>query len=104
MGQYFKAVNLDKKEYIHGHQIDNGLKLVEQIGFIKSTSTALWLLVADNGCRWAKHEFVSRWKGDRIQVVGDYGDEELYSRIEDEFTNISKEVGAMLSELNEVLG
>ena len=31
MGQYHKVYNLDRKEFIHPHKIDCGLKLVEQM-------------------------------------------------------------------------
>jgi len=30
MGQYHKLYNVDKKEYVYDHRIDNGLKLMEQ--------------------------------------------------------------------------
>lgn len=33
MGQYYKPVNLDKREYIHPHSIGNGLKMLEQTGW-----------------------------------------------------------------------
>lgn len=49
MGQYHKLYNIDKKEYVHGHRIDNGLKLMEQCGFDKSTG--LWLLLANSNGR-----------------------------------------------------
>lgn len=78
MGQYHKLYNVDKKEYVHGQRIDNGLKLMEQCGFDKSTSTGLWLLLANSNGRGGgdalTHEFVGRWAGDRIVVQGDYAD------------------------------
>ena len=40
MGQYHVLYNTDKKEYVHAHRIANGLKLLEQVGFEKSTATA----------------------------------------------------------------
>lgn len=51
MGQYHKLYNLDKKEYVHGNRLDNGLKLMEQCGWGKSTSTGLWLLLANSNGR-----------------------------------------------------
>lgn len=46
MGQYWKAVNLDKKEYIDPHKLGVGLKLGEQIGSGHGTPDALFILVA----------------------------------------------------------
>lgn len=105
MGQYHKLYNLDKKEYVHAHNIDNGLKLMEQCGFEKCTASALWLLVAnsnDRGGGDAKpHPMVGRWAGDRIVVQGDYSEpndpgyktpEELNT-----FTDISTSVLDMLN-------
>lgn len=62
MGQYYIAVNVDKKEFIHPHQYDNGLKLMEWSYIGNKFSTALLNLIAH------------RWKGDRVYVVGDYAD------------------------------
>lgn len=76
MGQYHLLINVDKKEFVHGHRIDNGLKLMEQCGFEKSTSTALWLLLACSNGRGGgdakRHPLIGRWAGDRIAVIGDY--------------------------------
>lgn len=78
MGQYHKLFNKDKKEYVHAHRIDNGLKLLEQVGFEKSTSTALFLLVANSNGRGGgdanPHPMIGRWAGDRIVVQGDYAE------------------------------
>lgn len=104
MGQYHYVYNLDKKEKLHAHLLDNGLKLVEQIGFMKSTSTALFLLLANSNGRGGgdveEHPFVGRWAGDRVVVQGDYAnlgdkgyvDEEVY----EQFTDVSREVKEML--------
>ena len=44
--QYHFLINLDKKQVIHPHQIGNGLKLGEQIGWDYSTATVLVMLLA----------------------------------------------------------
>jgi len=46
MGQYWKAVNLDKKEYLNPHKLGCGLKLVEQVWNSPGTGTALIILCA----------------------------------------------------------
>ena len=72
MGQYHKVYNLDRKEFIHPHKIDCGLKLVEQMGFRGSIADALFLLVANSNGRGGgdvnDHPMIGRWAGDRIVV------------------------------------
>ena len=78
MGQYYQAYNLTKKEFIHAHRINNGLKLMEQVGHDKSTSTALFLLLANSNGRGGgdarPHELIGRWAGDRVVIQGDYAE------------------------------
>ena len=78
MGQYHKVYNIDRKEFIHPHSIDCGLKLVEQMGFSGSTADALFLLVANSNGRGGgdvvDHPMIGRWAGDRVVVQGDYSE------------------------------
>ena len=105
MGQYHKLYNTDKKEFVHAHRIDNGLKLLEQVGFEKSTSTALFLLVANSNGRGGgdakPHPMIGRWAGDRIVVQGDYAKPEDTAYIpkeeRDTYTDISVEVMDLLN-------
>ena len=105
MGQYHILYNIDKKEFVHGHHIDNGLKLMEQCGWPRSTATALWLLVANSNGRGGgdalKHEMVGRWAGDRIVVQGDYAEPNdtayLTEKDIESFTEISSKVSDMLN-------
>lgn len=104
MGQYHKVYNIDKKQMIHPHKIDNGLKLVEQIGFEKSTSTALFLLVSStdgDGDGICMHPMIGQWAGDRIVVQGDYADENSKAFIAntEEFEDISDGVKSMLDQV-----
>ena len=55
MGEYFRIVNLDKKEYIDPHECEGGTKFWE---------------VVVNGI----------WAGDRITIIGDY--DEAWSGVE----------------------
>lgn len=108
MGQYHKVYNLDKREFIHAHDIDNGLKLMEQCGpngDQPTTSDAVWLLLANSNGRGGgdapKHPMIGRWAGDRLLVQGDCADEEdtayIAKDVRESFTNISAEVKAMLA-------
>ena len=105
MGQYHEVYNLDKKERIHPHRIDNGLKLYEQVGHIASTSTALFALLANSNARgggdFPEHELIGRWAGDRILIQGDYAmtTDPAYTDPEtlEGFTDISAQVAEMLA-------
>lgn len=61
MGQYHKVVNLSKREYITPYEFGHGAKLMEfgqsGVGFLFALSQLL----------------LNDWKGDRIAIVGDYG-------------------------------
>lgn len=108
MGQYHKLVNLDKKEYVHGHQLGTGLKLMEQVGFEKCAASALWLLVAASNGRGGgdapDNPMIGRWAGDRIAVIGDYIEADdipgidasaIYGAL-DEYVDISPNVKKLL--------
>ena len=67
MGQYYKVVNIDKKEFIEPWDYDCGSKLLEW-GYITSDGKA-------NGFAGALNKLMcGRWKGDRVYVVGDYAE------------------------------
>ncbi len=96
MGQYWKVVNLDKREYLNPHKLGAGLKLWEQVASHPGTGTALVILCAaqrevrgggdlDMDENWHGLEgpmpedyleiakaVIGRWAGDRIALVGDY--------------------------------
>ena len=104
MGQYHKLYNLDKKEYVHGHHIGNGLKLMEQCGHPKSTASALWLLTANSNGRASGdakfNPLIGAWAGNRILVQGDYADRSDTAFLDpndaESFVDISADVARML--------
>ncbi len=115
MGQYHILVNLTKKEFVHPHQIGNGLKIMEQIGWDFSTSTALVMLLAGSckggsrggGDFHTEHSLVGSWAGDRVAFVGDYAEDgdvlgensrEIYEACRcDVWKNISSDVREMMA-------
>ena len=121
MGQYHLTVNLDKREFLDPHKLGDGLKLWEQLNSQGGVMAALHILLAcSNGrgggdlYRTVKRdgvsyeepeapEWVGRWSGDRIAVVGDYAEDSdlapehragsLYDRCrQGEFRDISDDV------------
>lgn len=97
MGQYYKIVNLDKRESICPHHFGDGAKILE-FGHGGLTMTALAVLLANSNGRGGGDLMVraadyknptpaetanqiridavsGRWAGDRIVVAGDYAEE-----------------------------
>ena len=89
---------------LHAHRLGSGLKLMEQVGFEKSTADALFLLLANSNGRGGgdanEHPYIGRWAGDRIVVQGDYAEVSdqgyIDPEVADKFTDISTEVRGML--------
>jgi len=90
MGQYFMIINLDKKEYLDPHKLASGLKFWEILASQSATRALAFLLRQSNeggggdyhGKTYQedKKSFVGRWAGDKITIVGDYDQSNLYSR------------------------
>lgn len=79
MGQYWKPVNLDKREYIDPRKLGAGLKLWEQLANPPGVGAALVILLAcmperRGGGDLNESPIVGRWAGDRITFVGDYSE------------------------------
>jgi hypothetical protein len=107
MGQYFKAVNLDKKEYVCPWCVVGGAKLWEWAANSYGAVFALLLRKSDEGGGGdyygyskgydegspvrAEHEVTGRWAGDRVVLVGDYDSSKLWDELP-AFRNISREL------------
>ena len=78
MGQYHFACNKTKKEFLHAHKLELGLKLWEQVGFAGSTADILFALLANSNGRgggdFDDNDVIGRWAGDEIVVQGDYAE------------------------------
>ena len=66
MGQYYKPISIEKKQYVYSHEYDNGLKLMEHSWIGNNFVGIVEDLIAEGG----------DWHGDRIVWAGDYADEE----------------------------
>jgi len=116
MGQYFILVNLDKKEYVSPWDIGGVAKLCEWCGNPQAGVIPFLLAQGpDDGVlggyrRYLKeketgekqpHPAWGRWAKDRIVLVGDYDDSDLYKKAQVEFENISE---WLVKEFNEFMG
>ena len=76
MSQYHSIYNIDRKEYISPSRLDSCNQLLSQVGWPASTSTVLFLLLANSNNRGGGdapfNKNIGRWAGDRIVVQGDY--------------------------------
>lgn len=80
MGQYYKPINLDDKQWLYTHDYDNGLKLMEHSWIGNIFVGAIMQLMLPGG-QWFKKRIV--WAGD---YYGDEGDEiDHYDQATDEF-------------------
>jgi hypothetical protein len=114
MGQYYKIVNLDKREYLHPHKCGDGLKLMEFGLSGDGTMACLAILLADGNGRGggdldSNHPIIGSWAGDRIVITGDYADEgkfvdtpdaNLYAALTDNpnYTDVSEKAIAALGD------
>lgn len=74
MDQYFYAVNIDKKQYLHPHRCGDGLTLFEVGASGNGTMMCLAVLLADGERAPELSDVFGAWAGDRIVVAGDYAD------------------------------
>ena len=79
MGQYYKIVNIKKKQYISPHIFGDGSKLMEFSMSANGVLAGLAILLADGNGRGggdlhSENDIVGSWAGDNIVVAGDYAD------------------------------
>jgi len=79
MSQYYRIVNLDKKQYLHPHKFGEGTKLLEfgPSGNGTMFGLAILLLSGNNkstGDLRSEKPIIGSWAGDRIVIAGDYAE------------------------------
>lgn len=92
MGQYYRIVNVSRKEYLDPLKFGDGLKLVELSCGYSLTLSGLCVLLADGNGRGGgdfpddlpfEGEWIGRWANCRIVVAGDYADDCKFVPLED---------------------
>ena len=79
MSQYYKIVNLDKRQFLDPHKFGDGLKLMEFGNSGCGTLFGLTVLLADGNGRDggdldSDDPIIGSWAGDRVVVAGEYAD------------------------------
>jgi hypothetical protein len=79
MGQYYKIVNIKKKQYISPYIFGDGSKLMEFSMSANGALAGLSILLADGNGRGggdlhSENDIVGSWAGDNIVIAGDYAD------------------------------
>jgi hypothetical protein len=79
MGQYYKIVNIKKKQYISPYIFGDGSKLMEFSMSANGVLSGLAILLADGNGRGggdlhSENDIVGSWAGDNIVIAGDYAD------------------------------
>lgn len=79
MGQYYKIVNIKKKQYIRPSTFGDGSKLMEFSMSANGILAGLAILLADGNGRGggdlnSNSPIVGSWAGDNIVIAGDYAD------------------------------
>ena len=89
MGQYYKIVNVKKKQYITPHTFGDGAKLMEFSTSANGVLAGLAILLADGNGRGggdlnSENQIVGSWAGDNIVVAGDYADQGKFVKTTDQ--------------------
>ena len=103
MGQYYKAVNKTKQQYLSPWTFGNGAKLMEFVSDGKGMLQGLGILLAEGNGRGggdlhSDNDLIGSWAGDEVYISGDYADSELYHEAESKYKDISIDVFACLCE------
>jgi len=87
MGQYFKLVNLDKKEQVGGTL--EGWIMAKFLEWCVNDSSLLPLFLlrrsdesGGGDIDFEKFKFLGRWAGDRVILIGDYDSSGLWNKTE----------------------
>jgi hypothetical protein len=110
MGQYHSLYNLDKRELLQPWGIGLGAKQREHTGHLASLSDMMYILTTCSPMRGGGDfmaevmaEFIGRWVGDRVVVIGDYAEQGDIPNFDmstlSDFTDIAGQARAFIYEV-----
>jgi hypothetical protein len=94
MGQYYKIVNLDKRQYLDPSRFGTGPKLRTIAYSSCGILSALTILLAKSdgtGGGDIPSEGTGLWAGDRVVIIGDYDSTSLHRDL-DEYDDVSLDI------------
>lgn len=95
MGQYWKAICLDTREWVYSHDYDNGMKLMEHSYLDNSYVGAVMRLMIPGG-PWHKRRVI--WAGDYSENrFSDYG-KDVIEKLADELISSAENVYSSVEE------
>jgi len=103
MGQYYKIVNVKKKQYITPYKFGDGSKLMEFSMSASGVLAGLAILLADGNGRGggdlhSTNDIVGSWSGDNIVIAGDYADEgKFVKEVDRNLYNVASNEGEDIS-------
>lgn len=108
MGQYFKIVNCNKRQYLEPFSMRSSAKFPSLMSAEEMTRSISWLVCTSSNPRWLEcksanvrtRRLVGSWSGDPIEIIGDYSDEEFSHCVSDQYQDISFEIVATLFDLD----
>ena len=89
MGQYFIAVNEDRREFIHPHRFGDGLKFFELCSGSQGFLAGLAHLLRKTDDPVHPLDVVGSWAGCKIILIGDYDSSKIYEKAFDEYKDVS---------------
>lgn len=105
MGQYFMAVNLTKREYLHPQRIRTGAKFWE---WCVNPGAGVFPYLLRRSTETGGGDLdptiaplAGSWAGDQIYLVGGYDASDLYETAKHDFTDVS---AAVVAEFNRFVG
>ena len=103
MGQYYKIVNIKKKQYISPYIFGDGSKLMEFSMSKNGVLAGLAILLADGNGRGggdlhSTNQIVGSWAGDNIVITGDYADDgKFVKEVDRNLYNVASSEGEDIS-------
>ena len=111
MGQYFRIINESKEQYLEPFSMPCSERFPNLISNALMTRCITWLVCSSNNSRFTglkdkkyySEKYLGLWSGDKIEIIGDYDEEDLSRDVNEYYRDITREVIAMLFENDDEL-